>query len=86
MSPNQLIKPLTHEAKRIDLIGVSAGAHPAYQLHSMARRVVEDDTDVRGSLGSSHSAFYAILSCEAWRALSCENPSELSTMLATKAL
>ena len=29
---------------------------------------------------SGHSGGYAILSCAAWRALSCENPSELSRM------
>jgi hypothetical protein len=33
---------------------------------------------------ATRGAFYAILSCEAYGALACENPSELWTMLAIK--
>jgi hypothetical protein len=38
----------------------------------------------RRKLIPEHCAFYAIISCEALRVLTRENPSELSTMLPTK--
>ena len=65
-------------ADQTGLYGVAAGTGATHRLLLALR-------DELGSLRplltqSGHSGGYAILSCAAWRALSCENPSELSTM------
>ena len=54
------------------------------QLRELLKGVISEDASVAHCLGPRFRAAYAILKRETCRALSCENPRELSTMLAIK--
>jgi hypothetical protein len=54
------------------------------QLRELLKGVISEDASVAHCLGPRFRAAYAILKRETCPALSCENRSELSTMLAIK--